>query len=88
MAHLNRKIKEPEAPGAWVDAEKCHTCGETISEFKPGVKWEDGVQIVRQQNGEGGGFRSRGPVLWAMHVQRLQLWFERHAYCWPCLLHD
>lgn len=36
---------------------------------------------VRSHNGDAGGFRSRGPVLWAMRVMKLTAWYEKHACC-------
>ncbi len=28
-----------------------------------------------------GGYRSRGPVLWVMHVMKLERWYQDHEHC-------
>lgn len=45
------------------------------------MQWEDGVVLVRSMNGEAGGFRSRGPVLWAMRTLKLSMWYAAHEGC-------
>lgn len=38
--------------------------------------------MVRDQNREKeGGYRSRGPVLWAMRVAKLNEWYLNHMFC-------
>jgi len=38
--------------------------------------------MVRDQNKvNNGGYRSRGPVLWAMRVEKLQAWYLNHMFC-------
>lgn len=77
---VNARLPEPRSPGDWVSAERC-VCGSTYKRFKPGVKFSDGVEMVRIRNGEDGGFRTRGPVLWAMRVIKLELWYYEHQGC-------
>tara|TARA_Y100000310_G_C20462492_1_gene706034 strand:- start:560 stop:856 length:297 start_codon:yes stop_codon:yes gene_type:complete len=70
------------APMPWVDEQRCEACGEEYSSFRCGVSWDDGVDAVRQANiRNGGGYRSRGPVLWAMRVIKLDAWYLRHFPC-------
>lgn len=78
---VNENIPAPRAPGPWVDEERCFGCREESKRFRPGVAFADGVELVRSRNGETGGFRSRGPVLYAMRVLKLSLWYERHSEC-------
>lgn len=78
---VNALLKAPDPPGSWVNESSCLICGETYEEFEAGISWNDGVVLVRSVNEEGGGYRSRGPVLWAMRVQKLQAWYERHTCC-------
>jgi hypothetical protein len=45
-----------------------------------------GVDLVRAANGGyegGGGYRSAGPVLWAMRVLKLDAWYYYHRDCVP-----
>lgn len=45
-----------------------------------------GVDLVRATNGGfegGGGYRSKGPVLWAMRVLKLDAWYNYHRDCVP-----
>lgn len=47
-----------------------------------------GVDFVRAANGgfdseNGGGYKSAGPVLWAMRVLKLDLWYTTHRACEP-----
>jgi hypothetical protein len=77
---VNADIPEPRSPGRWVTRYECR-CGARYSDFRSGLRWSDGVQAVRQINGEGGGFRTRGPVLWALRCMKLDAWFIVHAIC-------
>jgi hypothetical protein len=79
---VNVKIRLPEPPGPHVDARKC-VCGAEYAHFRHG-SWQEAVGFVRQANGGfdgGGGFRSRGPVLWAWRVVKLGAWYDQHAFC-------
>jgi len=80
MPSVNVKIPKPVSPGWWVDEVSC-VCGEFYSEFNCGLKWEQGVDLVRSVNA-GRAYFSRGPVLWALRCLKLQEWYIRHAQCW------
>ena len=78
------------APGRdlpYLTEEECEVCGEQYKRTALGVTWADGEELVRQANprgqvaGSSGGFRTRGPVLWAMRVLKLERWAERHMPC-------
>lgn len=82
----NVVLKAPESPEDWVDEECCSRCGEEYRRFVPGITFADGVALVRQVNGgfeSGGGWRSRGAVLWAMRVLKLDAWYMKHSCCLP-----
>jgi len=55
-------------------------CGERSNQVALGVSWFDGEQRVRAMNPDGG-YRSRGPVLYAMHIIKLERFVERHFEC-------
>ena len=71
----------------WVDEDECSVCGEQYRATDLGVTWDQGEALIRQTNtrgqvaGSSGGYRSRGPVLWAMRVEKLTRWFDRHIGC-------
>lgn len=71
----------------WVDDEACSVCGERYEAVDLGVTWDDGVQLVRRSNpngptpGSSGGFRSRGPILFAMKQIKRGRWYDRHIPC-------
>lgn len=82
----NEEIPEPRSPGEWVDPRRCHVCGDRYGDFRAGSDcgFDQGVAAVRSANGgfeEGGGWRSRGPVLWAMHTCKLNAWYLEHLPC-------
>lgn len=70
----------PPPPGRHVDLERC-VCGASYDDSVYDVCWLDGVALVRASNGPSGGFRSRGPVLWAMRVIKAHLWYAEHDAC-------
>ena len=76
---INARLDRPGSPGSWVDNEQCHACGAQYRNFNSGVTWSDGLDDFKSLNTDG--FKSRGPVLWAMHCRKLTLWYARHAYC-------
>ena len=80
---VNARLAEPSSPGPWVDDYECSTCGERYSNFIAGVTFAEAANLVRLHNPPSGGFRSRGPVLWAMRVIKLSQWYERHWFCQP-----
>ena len=78
---MNATMREPRSPGPWVDEDGC-ACGDSFADFHAGITFDEGVQAVRAAGGgfdAGGGYRSRGPVLWAMHVLRLDDWYREHS---------
>ena len=108
-AVVNAEIKPrplfPPRMLPYVDDEECSVCGELYHRTNLGVTWGEGEAAVRAANragpvaGSSGGFRSRGPVLWAMHAIKVERWYDRHVPCreyaglkWPpglvwCLVH-
>lgn len=78
---VNADIPAPRPPGGWVDETKNHVTGELFRNFRPrpAITFDDGVELVRRaarrQGIPGDGYRSRGPVLWAMHVLKLDAWY-------------
>jgi len=68
----------------WLDdaCDHCEVCGERSNQISLGVTWTDGEQRIRELNlTKGGGYRSRGPVLYAMHVIKLERFADRHFEC-------
>jgi hypothetical protein len=63
------------------NCERCDICGERSDQVSLGVTWADGEERIRAVSDARGGFRSRGPVLWAMHVIKLERFTERHFGC-------
>ena len=63
--------------------------------FRSGVSFGEAAQVLREFNqanrqldvaggdpqDPAGGYRSRGPVLWVMHVIKLDRWYLEHATC-------
>lgn len=82
---VNPTILPPPRPGPWVDEDRCSGCGELASDVTFGVTFEAGAQAIRAaaraDGDDGGGFRSRRAVLWAMRVLRLEAWYWRHQGC-------
>ena len=80
----NATIKVPKPPGPWVDEEQNYVTGERYEDFvttDPPCTFGEGTFMVREANGgwgAGGGFRTRGAVLHAMRVCKLDQWY-RHA---------
>ena len=84
----NATLLMPEAPGPWVDEFRC-TCGDHIADYRKtrlNVTWMDGVNRLRERNSgiEGGGYRSRGPVLRAMNQIKMERWYAQHVNCNTC----
>lgn len=77
----------PPRDTPWVDEDECSVCGEQYRTTDLDVSWGEGEALIRQTNrrglvaGSSGGFRSRGPVLWAMRVLKLTRWYDRHLGC-------
>lgn len=74
---VNPEIKLPRPPGGWVDEVRNHITGELFADFKAGITMEDGARRLRQEAKRQGvePYLSRGPVLWAMHVLKLEAWY-------------
>ena len=76
-------MPEPEPPGDWVNDETCD-CGAVYKKYKafssPGAAFDMGVEMVRAANPDSVYF-SRGPVLWAAHVAKLDAWYWLHKGC-------
>ena len=93
MMAVNERVAEPRPPGPWVNPVRCLCCGaeyaDHVMQFLPALDFADAAAQLRSHNGgwhEGGGYRSRGPVLWLMRVQRLTDWYLFHDQCgqfWP-----
>lgn len=83
---VNEEIPEPRPPrGGWIDDEECHTCGAKYRAHRASglvdYGWHDAVEAVRSANGgyrSGGGYRSRGAVLWAKRALKLADWYMFH----------
>jgi len=81
---VNAYIPMPRTPpclGNWED-DTCQICGQTYDQFDSGVNFDMGIQLMKQAANEeqiyGEGFRSRGPVLYAMAVIKRRDFYMRH----------
>jgi len=84
---VNEPMPLPESPGPWVNEVNC------VCEAHPGlyknynsrVTFEEAADYVRKWNEDNGntegGWRSRGPVLHAMRVLKLERWYAVHGGC-------
>jgi hypothetical protein len=85
MAVVNPTIRAPLSPGEWVDEEECYQCGEQYHDFRCYPNFIDCADRLRyaafSKGDEGGGYRSRGPVLWVMRTEKLQQWYMKHLGC-------
>jgi hypothetical protein len=57
-----------------------YVTGELFEDYRPGITPEDAGRRLRSEarrQGLGEPFISRGPVLWTMHVLKLERWYER-----------
>jgi len=83
-AIVNPDLSLPRAPFEGIDEERCSVCGEKSDDFRAGISWSDGADLIRQaarsQDVAGGGWRTRGPVLWAMHYLKVTAFYERHTF--------
>jgi hypothetical protein len=81
---VNPTISAPRAPGTWVDETEC-ICGAKYRDHRGSYGFAEAAQYIRQRakddGDESGGFRSRGPVLWALRVLKLMSWYEEHFMC-------
>ena len=86
MPAVNPTIKLPRLP-PWLTMERCKGCGALYRDHNSGVDFSDGCQRIRHaaaaEGDESGGFRSTGPVLWAMRVLKAEDWLMSHLWCDP-----
>jgi len=82
---VNPLFAEPSPPGPWVSGERCLGCGEDYGDFRGPLDFAAAADVLRQAaktaGDDGGGYRSRGPVLWVMRVFKLDAWFLQHMEC-------
>lgn len=80
---VNPYLPEPE-PLYAVSYDVC-VCGALYSTSHFGITFQQGVNYIRTEaawrGDAGNGYRSRRPVLWAMHVLKLQAWYQEHYRC-------
>lgn len=85
-AIVNESMPRPNPYCEPVDSEMCGICGEYYAEvvLNAGGIQEASDRIRSRAGGweKGGGYRSRGPLLWTMHILKLEAWYERHfSHC-------
>lgn len=68
----------PRAPGPWIDEHSCALCGEHYKRTSYGVDMGAARARLRQRNPDGGGWASRGSLLWAMRAEKLDRWYADH----------
>lgn len=81
---VNAWIAEPQQLCEAVTAEFCAVCGEfyantilkagTIQDASDSIR-----QAAKKEQIRGGGYRTRGPLLWQLHIMKLNAWYLRHA---------
>ena len=88
----NAWIPEPEPSGPWVDSRRCSECGELYRDFRSGSSFAEAAQRVRSAartaddwtgdpREHPGGYRSRGAILWAWRVIKIERWYLHHRPC-------
>ena len=81
---VNAYIKDPESPSCFysLDEGTCGICLQTIDDYTSDVTWDDGIQLMlqaaRKEKIDGGGYRSRGAILYAMAVLKKTQFYMRH----------
>ena len=81
---VNAYIKDPEAPTCFysLDEGTCGICLQTIDDYTSDVTWDDGIQLMlqaaRKEKIDGGGYRSRGAILYAMAVLKKTQFYMIH----------
>ena len=68
-----------------MDTRSC-LCGAAYADHRSGASFDEACEAIRQAAGDrheagGGGFRSRGPVLWVMRCHKLMHWYLTHSQC-------
>lgn len=83
---VNVPIKLPKLP-PWLDLESCEGCGDLYKDHRGDYDWQAACNRMRHaaeaEGDSGGGYRSRGPVLWALRVLKAESWLLDHVYCDP-----
>jgi hypothetical protein len=81
---VNPHVTHSPRPGRWVDDERC-VCGAVYKAFRGGMSFVEAAHALRArakaEKDDGGGYRSRGPVLWMMRANKLTQWYAQHAIC-------
>lgn len=81
---VNPLIRKPRPPGKWINYDSC-ICGARYDDLRVGISFSEAAQMLRLkaqgEGDDGGGYRSRGPVLWMMRVSKLDMWFGEHFDC-------
>ena len=74
--------REPKCYGMWED-DRCGVCGQSYEQFVSGVTLFDGQDLIREyarrENIVGGGYKSRGAVLYAMAVIKRNAFYQTHS---------
>lgn len=85
---VNESMPLPTNDGIpWVDEDRCVCMAHpgTYKDYNSKVTFAEAADYVRQWNADNditdGGWRSRGPVLHAMRVIKLERWYEAHGGC-------
>lgn len=82
---VNPLCREPSSPGPWVDSRRCAVCGALYDDYRGASDFGEQAQelrgAARSEGDPGGGYRSRGPVLWRMRCAKLTAWYLEHAGC-------
>jgi len=85
---VNPRIKRPKLP-PWLDLTSCEGCGSLYKNHRGEYSWSQACNRIRRaaerEGDTGGGFRSRGPVLWSLHVLKVESWMMNHIYCDPSI---
>lgn len=81
---VNEPIRLPALP-PWLDLERCEGCGDLYRDHRGAYTWGDACASVRAHaalaGDEGGGYRSKGPVLWALRALKVESWLIAHLGC-------
>ena len=84
-AVVNPLLEKPSPPGPWVDEHYCYACGDSYSRFRSSADFVAASNDLRNEakdaGDRGGGYHSRGPILWRMRVIKLFDWYTTHLYC-------
>jgi hypothetical protein len=85
--YANAEVLDPVPPGPWCNEKEC-ICGGHIEDYRSynsRVTFDEAAARLRQTNRsagiEGGGYRSRGPILHMMSVMKLERFYDDHAQC-------